>query len=415
MFFEAFLFLLRSNAQMWRFQKLLFTFCFVLDSDIGAAQLIDVSGYEGRNVNISCSYEYGYDTYEKYLCRNDCGDADVLITTTEVQKNRYSITDDTSVRVFTVTISQLSAADAGKYWCGISKSFTDIYTEVKLNVKPDSCCDSVTIIQSSLENSVSISCPYKSEFLNSLKYICRGKQPSVCLQQAVVTSVNKLNRRFGLQDDKTSRHFTVTVTDVTKDDAGSYLCGVQRNNHLDEFNHIQLEVKDWCCVKLQEVSGSVGQPVTLQCPYPPQHVSNRKFLCKGERRRSCRNVVESQSQTDDRFTLQDNTASSSFSVTIVKLEVSDAGTYWCGSDSEWSLGNYTKIQLSVVVGAPASAQEPKLPSHFNQLLWGNPEVFPGQLRETIPLACPGSALRSPPRWTYPRSIQEASSLDAQST
>uniref|UniRef100_A0A672Z6Z6 Immunoglobulin V-set domain-containing protein n=1 Tax=Sphaeramia orbicularis TaxID=375764 RepID=A0A672Z6Z6_9TELE len=99
------------------------------------------------------------------------------------------------------------------------------------------------IIQSSLENSVSISCPYKSEFLNSLKYICRGKQPSVCLQQAVVTSVNKLNRRFGLQDDKTSRHFTVTVTDVTKDDAGSYLCGVQRNNHLDEFNHIQLEVK----------------------------------------------------------------------------------------------------------------------------------------------------------------------------
>ncbi|XP_029997670.1 CMRF35-like molecule 5 isoform X3 [Sphaeramia orbicularis] len=243
MFFEAFLFLLRSNAQMWRFQKLLFTFCFVLDSDIGAAQLIDVSGYEGRNVNISCSYEYGYDTYEKYLCRNDCGDADVLITTTEVQKNRYSITDDTSVRVFTVTISQLSAADAGKYWCGISKSFTDIYTEVKLNVKPDSCCDSVTIIQSSLENSVSISCPYKSEFLNSLKYICRGKQPSVCLQQAVVTSVNKLNRRFGLQDDKTSRHFTVTVTDVTKDDAGSYLCGVQRNNHLDEFNHIQLEVK----------------------------------------------------------------------------------------------------------------------------------------------------------------------------
>uniref|UniRef100_A0A672Z9G6 Immunoglobulin V-set domain-containing protein n=1 Tax=Sphaeramia orbicularis TaxID=375764 RepID=A0A672Z9G6_9TELE len=42
----------------------------------------------------------------------------------------------TDYLLFTVTISQLSAADAGKYWCGISKSFTDIYTEVKLNVKP---------------------------------------------------------------------------------------------------------------------------------------------------------------------------------------------------------------------------------------------------------------------------------------
>uniref|UniRef100_A0A3Q1IZA8 Immunoglobulin V-set domain-containing protein n=1 Tax=Anabas testudineus TaxID=64144 RepID=A0A3Q1IZA8_ANATE len=71
---------------------------------------------------VSCSYVGGYKSNEKYLCRNDCGsDNDVLITTTQGSKNRYSISDDTNKRVFTATISNLNKNDAGKYWCGVMR------------------------------------------------------------------------------------------------------------------------------------------------------------------------------------------------------------------------------------------------------------------------------------------------------
>lgn len=92
-----------------------------------------------------------------------------------------------------------------------------------------------------------------------------------------------------------------------------------------------------------KLSGIVGWPVTMQCPYPPQHRDNRKFLCKGDHRKNCKDMMTSQS----RFMLQDDVTSSSFSVTITELKAGDAGTYWCSSDSQWSVGNYTKIQLSL--------------------------------------------------------------------
>ncbi|XP_018535329.1 polymeric immunoglobulin receptor isoform X5 [Lates calcarifer] len=229
--------------EMWRRQNLLFITCIALICVASTAAVIHVSGYEGRDVNVSCSYGEGYESYEKYLCRNDCGDSDVLITTTEAKKNKYSIYDDKKRRVFTTTISDLSSVDAGKYWCGVTRTGKDIYTEVRLEVVPDSCCDRSTNIQSYEGGSVSISCSYESEDQNNLKYICRGKQPSTCLQQALITSDNKRKGRFRLTDDKESRKFTVNITSLTQEDSGSYLCGVHRNTGLDVFSAAELEVK----------------------------------------------------------------------------------------------------------------------------------------------------------------------------
>ncbi|XP_070782563.1 polymeric immunoglobulin receptor-like [Enoplosus armatus] len=328
---------------MWCLQNQLFTLCIALSCVSSAAGMIQVSEYEGKDVNVSCPYGVGYESYEKYLCKNDCGNDDVLITTTETKRNRYSIYDDKKTRVFTATISDLSRTDGGNYWCGVTRNGKDIYTEVKLKVGQDSCCDLSTKVQSYETGSVPISCLYESKYKNNLKYICRGNQPSTCLEEAVITSDNEQNGQFGLTDDKVSSKFTVTITGLTQNNSGSYLCGVHRNADLDVFSAVELEVKEWCCVKSNKLSGIVGRPVTMQCPYPPQHWDNRKFLCKGDRRNNCTDMVTSQS----RFTLQDDVSSSSFSVTTTELKAGDAATYWCGSDSQWSPGNYTKIQLSM--------------------------------------------------------------------
>ncbi|XP_069576632.1 polymeric immunoglobulin receptor-like [Brachyistius frenatus] len=329
---------------MWSLQSQLFVLCISVSCVAGAAGLILLFGYEGRHINVSCSYAHGYESYEKYLCKGNCGNSDVLIMTPETRKNKYSIHDDKMTRVFTATISDLLLMDAGKYWCGVSRDGTDIYTEVKLEVKPDSCCDNVVQIQSYEEGSVSIGCPYESENHNNRKYLCKGTQPSTCLQRALSTSDSKANTRFTLTDDKLARMFTVTVTALTLKDSGSYLCGVHTNTGLDVFTAVELEVKEWCCVKSKHVSGIVGNPVTLQCPYPAQHVDNRKFVCKGDERNNCTDVVTIAS----RFMLQDDISLHSFLVTVAQLEAGDAGTYWCGSDSRWGAGNYTNIHLSVV-------------------------------------------------------------------
>uniref|UniRef100_A0AAQ5ZQL0 Immunoglobulin V-set domain-containing protein n=1 Tax=Amphiprion ocellaris TaxID=80972 RepID=A0AAQ5ZQL0_AMPOC len=171
--------------------NVLFTFCTALSTLSSAAGLIRAFGYEGGNVNVSCHYGEGYEGYEKYLCKNDCSDSDVLITTGQTTKGRYSIYDDKKALKSTVTISDLRALDSGKYWCGVTRTGKDIYNEVRLEIRQDSCCDHVTEKESHDGGSVSISCPYESENQNNLKYVCRGTQPSTCLQQALITSDNK--------------------------------------------------------------------------------------------------------------------------------------------------------------------------------------------------------------------------------
>ncbi|XP_070683992.1 polymeric immunoglobulin receptor-like isoform X2 [Pempheris klunzingeri] len=354
---------------MWSLQNLKFCLCTAFICVTSAAGLISVSGYVGREANVYCPYDSGYETYEKYLCRKDCGSDDVLIMTTAAKKSRYSIHDDKSKRVFTATISDLRLSDVGKYWCGVTRTGKDLYTEVNLEVQQDSCCDRSTKVQSYEEGSASISCSYENENENSLKYLCRGNQTSTCLEQAVITSDSRQNGRFSLNDEVSGK-FTVIIASLTQKDSGSYLCGVHRYTGLDVFTAVELEVKEWCCVKSSELSSTAGRPVTVQCPYPPQHRDNRKFLCKGDHRSNCTDMMTIQS----RFTLQDDVSSGSFSVTITELKEGDAGTYWCGSHSQWSPGNYTKIHLSLVFPQQTSTLTPTITVEVDAALF-HPVIF----------------------------------------
>uniref|UniRef100_A0A3P8SZ24 Immunoglobulin V-set domain-containing protein n=1 Tax=Amphiprion percula TaxID=161767 RepID=A0A3P8SZ24_AMPPE len=108
---------------------------------------------------------------------------------------------------------------------------------------PSCCCDHVTEKESHDGGSVSISCPYEAENQNNLKYVCRGTQPSTCLQQALITSDNKHNGQFTLTDDKETRKFTVDISSLTQNDSGPFLCGVRRNSGFDVFSAVKLEVE----------------------------------------------------------------------------------------------------------------------------------------------------------------------------
>uniref|UniRef100_A0A3Q2VGI0 Immunoglobulin domain-containing protein n=1 Tax=Haplochromis burtoni TaxID=8153 RepID=A0A3Q2VGI0_HAPBU len=113
-----------------------FLVSFVLRCVTTAVEVIHVTGYLGSMVKVFCSYDEGYESYEKYLCKNDCGSYDALITSDTKSNGRFTLDDDKVSGTFTVNINNLTQNDSGSYLCGVHRnSKLDIFTYVELEVQ----------------------------------------------------------------------------------------------------------------------------------------------------------------------------------------------------------------------------------------------------------------------------------------
>ncbi|XP_039605957.1 CMRF35-like molecule 5 isoform X3 [Polypterus senegalus] len=131
------------------------------------AELIKVNGVEGGSVKIDCRYGEGFEKHEKYLTNVRWSLNNVLIKTnkhnTVMTRSRYSLYDNTSVRVFTVTINELRMSDAGTYWCAVKKELADDYTEVSLTVHRGTSSPSLTNTRETGTASPSLTTTRKAE------------------------------------------------------------------------------------------------------------------------------------------------------------------------------------------------------------------------------------------------------------
>ncbi|KAL0151822.1 hypothetical protein M9458_052823, partial [Cirrhinus mrigala] len=86
-----------------------------------------VVGREGDSAEIKCPYDAKYAKEIKHLCKGKCftKDARNIIRSDEdhVKKPKISVKDDTELNLFTVTMTDLRAEDAGKYWCAVKDVF----------------------------------------------------------------------------------------------------------------------------------------------------------------------------------------------------------------------------------------------------------------------------------------------------
>uniref|UniRef100_A0A671NKL3 Immunoglobulin domain-containing protein n=1 Tax=Sinocyclocheilus anshuiensis TaxID=1608454 RepID=A0A671NKL3_9TELE len=100
---------------------------------------VTVTGHRGHRLDIRCPYESGYGSNSKYFCKGKCNFANIMVKSGSPAKDqRFSLSDDTTARVFTVTITDLRTEDGGQYWCAVNMILTaDVYSEILLLVKQD--------------------------------------------------------------------------------------------------------------------------------------------------------------------------------------------------------------------------------------------------------------------------------------
>ncbi|XP_076135424.1 polymeric immunoglobulin receptor-like [Alosa pseudoharengus] len=226
--------------------------------------MIKVTGYVGKSAEIRCPYDRGYEGHSKYLCRGKCiwGSKDIPIRTeadqTKAINGRFSLHDDTTAGVFTVTITGLSAEDSGQYWCGVTTGFGryDVFTEVKLNVKKGvHPVESMIKVTGYVGKSAEIRCPYDRGYEGHSKYLCRGRCIWGIKDIPIRTEAGQtkaVNGRFSLHDDATAGVFTVTITGLTAEDSGQYWCGVATGfGSYDVFTEVKLNVKKEACSTLK--------------------------------------------------------------------------------------------------------------------------------------------------------------------
>ncbi|XP_062388804.1 uncharacterized protein LOC134077299 [Sardina pilchardus] len=92
------------------------------------------------SVHLRCPYSHGYEQRPKHFYRGECShdgspkQKDLLIQTNQnnilITGGRYFLYDNTTARVLTVTITNLTAEDSGKYCCVVKREpLTDIQTD----------------------------------------------------------------------------------------------------------------------------------------------------------------------------------------------------------------------------------------------------------------------------------------------
>uniref|UniRef100_A0A9J8BJ40 Si:ch211-114l13.12 n=1 Tax=Cyprinus carpio carpio TaxID=630221 RepID=A0A9J8BJ40_CYPCA len=188
-------------------------------------EILTFTAHERGRVEIQCPYESRYEAHEKYLCRGGCPRLykdKVVESGSSARGERFSLTDNKTAHIFTVTISDLRTEDQGQYWCGVETGLRkwDVFTEIHLEIKH------VSRVSGLSGQHLYIHCHNKSELKNDVKFICKGSDPSLCETSAIrASSEIKSNGRFSLSDNKSTGVFTVTITNLTEEDSGIYWCG----------------------------------------------------------------------------------------------------------------------------------------------------------------------------------------------
>ncbi|KAI1888862.1 hypothetical protein AGOR_G00173140 [Albula goreensis] len=320
---------------------LFFTIFFLtrLPGAAGVSTVSDIVVQSGGSVTIPYHYGREYENNVKYLCRGHRFHECTFKARSDSPKGngKVSITDDPAQHVFTVTMMNLQTGDSEYYWCAIERSGADEGTRLYLSVTAGAAgVSTVSTVALKSGGSVTIPCHYGREYENNVKYWCRGYEWNFC-STVIRTDSPKGNGKVSITDDRAHHVFTVTMTNLKKEDSEYYWCIIERRG-TDEVARLYLSVTAgtpdlW--VDKQEVTGVEGDSASVQCHYSNYDNSVKKWCRIGG---PC---VEGNS-VKDKYEIRDDRDRNVFTVMMRRLERKDTGWYWCAA-------GYLQIPVHITV------------------------------------------------------------------
>ncbi|XP_064817625.1 CMRF35-like molecule 8 [Oncorhynchus masou masou] len=239
----------------------------------GRLSSFKVTGYSGGTVIISCHYSTEDRSRDKYFCVRQysyslsCEDQiRTGLRNTWVHSGRFSLYDNTGGNYFKVIIRQLTRPDEGTYWCGVDiPTIPDSYTKVELEVKKDDCCEKSVTETAFLGGEASIRCNYPEDNEDDIKYFCKEDSESDC-ENKISDTHHEKPRRYSLSKRRRERFSTVTISDLTEDDTGTYWCGVETNRTEQRYITLITQVK---LLVIMKPTNTTTTTTTTAPPDPP--------------------------------------------------------------------------------------------------------------------------------------------------
>ncbi|NXX64266.1 PIGR protein, partial [Scopus umbretta] len=179
------------------------------------------------------------------------------------------------------------------------------------------------------------------------KYWCKIARNGVCY--TVISTTGYISKdhagRVSLKDIPQNGTFMVTMTELKKNDTGTYRCGIGTTNG-DLYVSLDLTVlADTSALgRIELVRGELRGSVTVLCPPRDTQGGEKRFWCKLGRTR-CTLVADTNGYVgqsyEGRIFITPQESSGAFKILINDLKKEDSGLYRCGTgrlssqDSPW--------------------------------------------------------------------------------
>ncbi|XP_068573453.1 CMRF35-like molecule 8 isoform X2 [Cebidichthys violaceus] len=180
-----------------------------------------VSVKAGGSISIPCLYGLSYKNHEKYLCIGKSFlSCSVQVITTNQPNGRFSISDDASKGIFTVTINNLTDEDTSShYWCAVKINMAqDVKKRFQLSVTATGM-PSLFVDQQEINafdrGSVTVRCHY--EHTEVAKWCRLGRS-------CVTGPTGSIDGTAVTINSSVPNVFTVTMSGLRTESSGWYQC-----------------------------------------------------------------------------------------------------------------------------------------------------------------------------------------------
>ncbi|XP_020666336.3 polymeric immunoglobulin receptor [Pogona vitticeps] len=322
-----------------------------------------VTGLLGGSVTVKCFYpRTSVNRHSrKYWCKESTRQCSTIISSNGFvaldYQGRASITDFPENGIFIIEIAGLKRRDMGPYKCGIGFNDRGLSFRVKLDVSEGSIVpEEAQLFYVEQQGSVTMTCAFGNQYTNANMYLCKMTKTSC---STIIDTQGNIDPSFKgrvlLSKLPIPGSFSITMTQLKKQDSGLYLCGAGTYGAEGESKKLDVHVFEEALVpKIQPVLNGVrGGSVSVECHYNPKENVTVKYWCKWKQY-ECIQIISNSGHVQDsyegRIVMHDNPENGTYTILLNQLNDEDAGYYWCMTNGEQERKSST--ELNIVEGKP---------------------------------------------------------------